>query len=145
MENKQKRLFGGVLEIIIDESETAGQFDLLKNELQAGYEVPLHLHTRYSETFYLTEGKLTVFIPEKTIVLSAGDHIVIPIQTPHAIRNDEAVSAKGFVVSSPSGFARLVRIAGVPADSNEEVNMDIFKKVSTELGDVLLGPPGTRP
>ena len=138
------RLFGGNLEIIADESETGGQFDFLKNVLDAGTEVPLHMHTGYSETIYLISGKMIIFLKGKTVELGAGEHFVIPMSTPHALLNSNE-PAEGFVVASPSGFAKLLRTVGVPPDSGKEVDMELFKKICTEIGDVLLGPPGTRP
>lgn len=138
------RLFGGNMEIIADESETNGQFDMLKNVLDADVEVPLHMHTRYSETLYLISGKVTFFLKGQTVELKAGEHFLVPMNTPHALLNSDE-PAEGIVVSSPSGFARLLRTVGVPPDSGKEVDMELFKKVCEEVGDVLLGPPGTRP
>ncbi len=145
MNKKEKlRLFGGNMEVIVDGSESGEQFDLLTNILDAGTEVPLHMHTKYSETLYIISGKITAFLKNKTVILEAGNSLTIPANMPHALLNSNEPT-EGIVVASPSGFAKLVKTAGVPPDSGREVDMELFKKTCKEIGDVLLGPPGTRP
>jgi hypothetical protein len=51
-------------------------------------------------------------------------------------------------VSTPAGFAELIARAGTPAHlvtPETGFDADLFMAVTTELGDVVLGPPGTMP
>lgn len=55
--------------------------------------------------------------------------------------------AGALVISSPAGF-ELIERSATPAHlaaPDTELDMDLFMKVTTELGDVVLGPPGTTP
>lgn len=135
-------IFNGKLDILVDGLQSDGQYDLITGTFAPGIEVPPHQHNNYSESILVTEGELTVYQKDKTTVLKPGDHIFIPKATPHAIRNTGSGITKGLTVASPSGFARLIKEVGV--DSPEVPNdMELFMRVSVELGDVLLGPPGT--
>ena len=51
-------------------------------------------------------------------------------------------------ISSPAAFAQLIARTGTPAElatAETELNMDLFMAVTSELGDLVLGPPGTLP
>jgi hypothetical protein len=56
--------------------------------------------------------------------------------------------ARALNITSPAGFAELIERTGVPAQlagPDTELDLDRFLEVSTALGDVVLGPPGTTP
>jgi len=91
-----------------------------------------------------------VFLKDKTVVLQPGEHIFIPISTPHAIINSGKKVAKALTVASPSGFGRFIREVGLPAEADgtarqQPNDMALVMKIASEIGDVLLGPPGSRP
>jgi hypothetical protein len=51
-------------------------------------------------------------------------------------------------LSSPAGFGRLIAQAATPVDLasvDTELDLELFTAVTTELGDVVLGPPGALP
>jgi hypothetical protein len=55
---------------------------------------------------------------------------------------------RALLISSPAGFAELITRTGTPAHlatGEIEFPNELFMTVTTELGDVILGPPGTRP
>lgn len=143
-------IFGGRLDIIVDETQTGGNYDLIDGTFAKGVEVPLHRHTKYSEVIIVKEGELTVFLTGKTVVLKPGEEVFIPIGVPHAIANTYDGETKAFTVASPSAFADLIRKAGIPGTPDgampQQMNdMELFIKVSAEVGDELLGGPGSRP
>ena len=52
------------------------------------------------------------------------------------------------LISSPAGFAELIARAATPAHlagPDTETDLERFASVSAELGDQILGPPGTVP
>lgn len=68
-------------------------------------------------------------------------------QTPHAVKTGPD-GARALLISSPAGFAELLARTGTPvrlATPQTEFNEELFMSVTTELGDVVLGPPGTTP
>lgn len=148
--NRSYWIFGGKLEILADEQETGSTYDLISGTLGPGVEVPLHQHHSYTESIYMVEGELTIYLKGETKVLHAGDHIFIPRSTPHAIQNNGTHAAKAITVASPGSFARLIKTVGIPGKDDGtapegDTDLEAFMRISAEMGDELLGPPGTRP
>jgi hypothetical protein len=72
---------------------------------------------------------------------------MIPMQVPHTIQSGTE-DTHALHISTPAGFAELIARAGTPAHlatPDTEFDPDLFMAVTTELGDVVLGPPGTMP
>ncbi|MEH2374164.1 MAG: cupin domain-containing protein [Nostoc sp.] len=136
--------FGSRLSIIADHTTTAGQYDLIEGYFFPSTQIPLHRHTRYSEQIYVLSGEFTVWAGENKAVLSAGESFLIPTATPHtvAVLNDQP--ARVLVVAAPSGFARLIAAIGT-LDEKETPDMELFERICLEIGDEILGPPGTLP
>lgn len=137
-------LFDTLADIIADHTTTAGKYDLIEAYFPPGTQTPLHRHTGYSEHLYVLEGEFTVWAGENKAVLSAGESFLIPVGTPHvaAVLNDKP--ARMLVVAAPSGLARLIAAAGTL--SNEQTpDIELAQRITTEIGDEVLGPSGTLP
>ena len=133
--------------ILATGAETDGRFDLTDSVLPAGSTTPLHLHTRYEEHLYVISGSLTVWAGPDTLTLCPGDYYRIPTDVPHMVQAG-GEDTHALNVTSPAGFAELIARAGTPAHRAApapEVEAERFMAVTTELGDVVLGPPGTTP
>ena len=61
------------------------------NELQISptQKVPWHYHTNITDTMYVLEGKLRVFLrePKEEVLIEAGETYVIPPKRPHLVTN----------------------------------------------------------
>ena len=136
--------FGSRLTIVADRTTTKGQYDLIEGYFPPGSQTPPHRHTRYLEQLYVLEGEFTVWAGEKKVVLSAGESFLIPVGTPHVVAVLGDKPARGLVVAAPSGFARLIAAAGTP-DETESSDMELVERISAEIGDEILGPPGALP
>jgi hypothetical protein len=84
------------------------------------------------------------FAGENPIVLGATDNILIPVGTPHMVAVFSDKPARGLVVNAPSGPARLITAMGM-LDETETLDMGLLARISAEMGDETLGPPGTLP
>ena len=136
--------FGSRLRIIADHTTTAGQYDLIEGYFPPSAQIPLHRHTRYSEQIYVLSGEFTVWAGEKKAVLSVGESFLIPTGTPHTVAVLSDQPSRVLVVAAPSGFARLIAAVGT-LDEKETPNMELFEHIAAEIGDEILGPPGTLP
>jgi mannose-6-phosphate isomerase-like protein (cupin superfamily) len=128
-------------------TETDGRHDFTDNVTPAGARTPLHLHTRYDERFWVVSGELTIWAGPEVVTLRSGDFYAVPMNTPHAIATGPD-GARALQISSPAGFAELVARSGTPArlaTPETEFDVDLFMAITTELGDVVLGPPGMTP
>jgi quercetin dioxygenase-like cupin family protein len=133
--------------ILTTGGETDGRLDVVDGYLPPGATTPLHLHTVYEERYWVVEGSMTVWAGDDETTLRAGDYYTVPTNVPHAVRSGPEGS-RALILSSPAGFAELLERAGVPADRpGAEAGFDPerFMAVTTELGDAVLGPPGTTP
>ncbi|WP_414586153.1 cupin domain-containing protein [Scytonema sp. PCC 10023] len=137
-------LFGQRLHIVADHTTTGGQYDLIEGYFPPGAQTPLHRHTRYSEQLYVLSGEFTVWAGENKVVLTAGESFLIPVGTPHMIGVFNDKPARGLMISAPSGFARLIAAVGTLSEA-ETPDMALAERISAELGDEILGPPGTLP
>jgi hypothetical protein len=96
------------------------------------------------------DGEFTMWAGGRKAELRRGGDIVIPAGTAHAVHATGDGPARGLVVASPSGFARLITGVGTPDDGSgvppsAPLDMDRLGRVSAELGDEILGPPGALP
>jgi uncharacterized cupin superfamily protein len=115
--------------------------------LPPGATVPLHLHTRYEERFFVFSGSLTAWAGPDQLTLRAGDYFHVPLNTPHTFQAGSE-SCRALLITSPAGFAETITRAGTPAHlatPDTEFDLDLLTAVTAELGDVVLGPPGTTP
>jgi quercetin dioxygenase-like cupin family protein len=138
-------LLGTHVQILADRAATDGRYDLIEGTFLPGVATPLHRHTTYSEHLYVLEGEFTVHTETTTVVLKPCDSFHIPQGVAHTVVSGPA-GARGLVVASPSGFARLIQEAGTPAESASVLpttppDMEAFGRASLEIGDELVGPP----
>ena len=143
-------LFGTRLRVLADRANTEGRYDLVEGCFSPGTQTPPHRHRAYAEQLYVLDGEFTVWAGGRKAVLCPGDDILIPAGTAHAVAATGDVPGRALVVASPSGFARLITEAGTPGEGggvppSAAPDMDLFLRVSAELGDEILGPPGTLP
>jgi mannose-6-phosphate isomerase-like protein (cupin superfamily) len=90
------------------------------------------------------EGEFTVWAGENKVVLKPGDSYLISPSTPHVVATSSDQSARGLVVAAPSAFARVVETVGT-VEETEPTDMALYDRISAEVGDEILGPPGTLP
>jgi quercetin dioxygenase-like cupin family protein len=136
-------LFGTYLTIVADHTTTGGQYDLIEGYFPPNTQTPLHRHTRYSEQLYVLEGEFTVWAGKNKVVLTPGESFLISPSTPHVVATLDK-PARGLVVAAPSAFARLIAAVGT-VDEQEATDIALFERISAEIGDEFLGPPGTLP
>lgn len=93
------------------------------------------------------EGEFTLWAGPDQVQLRSGDYYAIPLNTPHTIKAGPH-GGRSLVISSPARFAELIARAATPAHlagPATEIDLELFVSVSAELGDQILGPPGTVP
>jgi Cupin domain len=84
----------------------------------------------------------TVWVDDQKIELSTGETILIPVGTPHVFAAIGDQPARGLVIVAPSAFARLV-ITVETQDKADPLDMELFNRISAEIGDEILGSPET--
>jgi mannose-6-phosphate isomerase-like protein (cupin superfamily) len=133
--------------VLTTAEQTEGRHDLIEALQPPGEITALHLHRRYEERIWVVRGSAEVWAGDQHTVLDPGDFMHIGLKVPHAIMAGEA-GCHALNITSPAGFAELVTRAGTPAElvtAETELDLELFMAVTHELGDIVLGPPGTLP
>jgi quercetin dioxygenase-like cupin family protein len=142
------RYGGGTGTILIDGSETGGAFALFEAVQKPGSEPPLHVHEREDETFYILEGKVSVWAGGEVHHLSEGESIFLPRGVPHTFRIRTPV-ARALTYISPAGFEDWFRRLGTPATTFDlpehimpptEAELAAIAELAPQFGVRIAGP-----
>jgi quercetin dioxygenase-like cupin family protein len=142
---------GHRMTIQADHADTEGRYDLIEVHQPDGHQTPPHRHTRYIEQLYVLDGETTVWVGKRKVVLHAGDTATIPAGVVHVVAATGEGPARRLTITSPSDFARLIQEAGAPATGDgapphpTPADLERATRLAMEVGDEILGPPGTLP
>ena len=122
---------------------------LLRAGLPPGAQTPPHRHRVYSEQLYVLDGEFTVWIGGRKVVLRPGDDHLIPAGTAHAVaatgdHPSRAVSSRRRA-DSAAWSAKPARPTRRARGNRSRLDMDRFLRVAADLGDEILGSPGSLP
>jgi quercetin dioxygenase-like cupin family protein len=102
--------------------ETGGAFAVSEHTNAPGNGVPLHIHRREDETFYITEGEVEVQVGDETIIARKGDTAFLPRDVPHSWRVTGDATARMLVVVTPAGLDEFFSdISRLPSDEPPDV------------------------
>ena len=135
---------GTRLTILADHTTTDGKYDLIEGYFPPGTQSPPHRHTRYSEQLYVLEGEFPIWVGKNKVVLGAGESALILMDTPHVVAALRDRPARGLVVASTSTFAHLVEATGT-LNEKETTDLELFMRVTAEIGGETLDVPGDLP
>ncbi|WP_404818441.1 cupin domain-containing protein [Streptomyces triticiradicis] len=93
-----------VMTLLADSAQTDGAFTSYRSTFEPGTAgAPAHFHTRGWELFFVLGGSLQVMLGEEVTLLSPGDFLAVPPNTPHAFRPapDSATGADVLCVFTP--------------------------------------------
>jgi mannose-6-phosphate isomerase-like protein (cupin superfamily) len=127
--------------------ETEGRHDLVRGFAGPGMATALHTHTRYEERLWVIAGELMVYAGPDEVTLGPGDFYTVRRNVPHMLRSGPNGSDV-LNISSPAAFAQVMERTATPAHlagPDTDLDLERFMQVTTELGDLVLGPPGTTP
>jgi quercetin dioxygenase-like cupin family protein len=130
--------FLGTRARILASADELGLVDMV--ELPAGHMPPLHVHRNEDEGFYVLEGRITLYLPGRSIELGPGEFALAPRDVPHAYEVGDA-PARCLTTSTPGGFERFVAAVAAVGD----VDPATLTGIAAEHGIEILGPPGLRP
>ncbi len=112
---ENSRWMGGHLFSFLATGEnTGGQLAIMEVQLVAGQEPPLHTHSNDDEAFYVLDGAISFRIGDETTLAQAGEFVLLPRGVEHTFRiiGD---SARGLLVSAPSGLEKAFMALSMPA------------------------------
>ena len=130
--------FLGTRARVLASGDALGLVDMV--EVPAGHMPPLHVHHNEDEGFYVLAGRITVYLPGRSIDLGPGEFALAPRDVPHSYEVGDA-PVRLLTTSTPGGFERFVEaVAAVGA-----VEPETLTAIAAEHDIEILGPPGARP
>jgi quercetin dioxygenase-like cupin family protein len=113
-EGEARWWFGLLAELKATAADTSGQLTIMEITAPPGLEVPLHVHHRDDEGFWILEGEVTFEVGDTTLEASAGDYVFAPRDIPHRFTagND---GCRMLFILVPGGIEDLVRATSEPA------------------------------
>jgi mannose-6-phosphate isomerase-like protein (cupin superfamily) len=134
--------------------QTEGRLVQLVGRANRGGAPPLHVHHDADETWYVLDGRLTVFVGDETIEAGPGDFVLGPMGVPHTflVTSDQAeflVTFSPAGTRGPSGYgvegffqdAAVPVVAGEAAPEPSEPDPVEFGRQMLRYGIEMVGPP----
>ncbi|MGQ0485409.1 MAG: quercetin 2,3-dioxygenase [Hyphomicrobiales bacterium] len=124
-------------------AETGGRYAIAEIvALSSGY-VPLHVHRREDEAFFIIEGEVTFRIGDTTHEAGPGSFLFGPRGVPHSYAL-KTPRARMLMIFSPAGFEGFIRATSEPSDSMEppasppEIDFARVMALAAEYGAEIL-------
>ena len=110
-------VLGSPYRFLMTSADTGGAFALLEVTAPPQSAVPLHVHTREDETFFILDGTIEAECGGCELTLHRNETARLPRNVPHSYRNPDDSPARYLVLITPGGFEKcLEEFARLPAD-----------------------------
>jgi mannose-6-phosphate isomerase-like protein (cupin superfamily) len=136
--------------------QTGGRLLQIRSTDARGAAPPLHIHHDADETWYVIDGRLTVFVGDERIEAGPGDFVFGPMGVPHAFlvtseRAETLITFSPAGTHGPSGYGvdGFFSEAAVPASPGHappppaEGDPEELGKLMMQYGIETVGPPPT--
>ena len=138
LQGEMLKVHGGWLSFLATSEHTGGAYAIIETANDPGTGVPVHVHEREDETWFVLEGEYTFQVGEDVIRAGPGDYLFGPRNVPHSYGNHTASVARALIMVTPGGFERFwresARLAGDRA-AHEELGRKYGVKPVTEVID----------
>ena len=123
------RNFPGGLICRISSASTCGAYCAFEVVTPPGERVPLHVHTREEEVYYILEGEYEIQCGGRTFTAKAGAMAVLPRNVPHAFCNAGKTPSRALNIFIPGGFDSFVQEISeqVPTHASDKDNLDAVR------------------
>lgn len=125
--NAPRWFMGQLINVLVTNEQTLGQFSLTEFTMQPGTEPPVHKHEREDEMLYVKEGQIRFTLGDKVIDAGPGQVVFLPRMIPH-----------GYQIMTPSATALVYLTPGQFANFFWELSDDAPEAV---LPPTPQGPP----
>jgi mannose-6-phosphate isomerase-like protein (cupin superfamily) len=136
--------------------QTEGRLLQVRSTDSRGAAPPLHIHHDADETWYVVDGRLTVFVGDERIEAGPGDFVFGPMGVAHAflVTSERAetlitfspAGTKGRMGYGVDGFFREAAVAAIPGQAPPaptEADPEELARLMMQYGIETVGPPPT--
>jgi mannose-6-phosphate isomerase-like protein (cupin superfamily) len=135
---------GMLAEIKATAADTGGRLAVVEVTCGPGHQVPLHVHHREDEAFWILEGAATFQVGDRSIEAGAGDYLFGPRDVPHRF-DVGGEGCRMLFILTPGGLEDLIRATSEPAQARtlpppapEAPDFDQLKAIVKRYGCELL-------
>ena len=137
------KYMGEVITVLAKATETNGRFAFMEVKVRPGLEPPPHIHEREHELFFVLEGAIRFYTPEKTFDVQAGAVGFLPQGKPHtfACLTEEirAVIIVGATGAETVGMDGYLLAMGEPAHDMIVPDATFAKEVDDPEQAIMVG------
>ncbi len=114
----------------VSSASTQGAYCAFEFVTPAGGGVPLHVHAREDELYYILEGAFEIECNGRVFTAESGAMAVLPRNLPHAFRNIGETPARALTLFIPGGFDTFVHeLNGLfAADAADEGKRNLIRR-----------------
>src|SRR5436309_2149893 len=105
-------VLGAPYRFLITSENSGGVFSLIEVTAPPQSAVPLHIHTRENETFFILEGTIEATCAGRPLTLEKNSTAFLPRNIPHSYRNPTNSTARYLVWITPGGFEKCLEEFG---------------------------------
>lgn len=137
---------GGRMSIKVAAQQTEGRFAQLVITDPRGTAAPLHIHEEATETFYVIDGEVTLFLGDDRMELGSGDFALVPPGVTHSylVRSEQAEFSVTIVPAGTEGFFSELGVPVVPGEPQPAPvppDPEEFARRARSYGIQIVGPP----
>ncbi len=86
---------------------------VIEMHLPAGSGAPLHVHEHLDDSFFILEGRLSVWFDDEATVVDPGAYVQLPRAAPHSILAAEG-PVRALLIHDNDDFIDFIEAAGTP-------------------------------
>ena len=140
-------VLGALVKARATTADTDGLVELLEYTGRKGDAAPVHIHPEQSESFYVLEGQVTIFLQERVIEAASGSFAFVSPGQRHTFRV-ESRQATFLQFMTSGGIFPFYKEVGEPAPSatlpppsDEPWDIEALVNAMERHGMEVLGPP----
>ena len=114
---------------------TNGEFSLIQDNLKPGFDLPMHVHRKHSETFYILSGKVSFTVDGDTFEMEEGAVLHVPAEVPHGASTVDG--AKMLMIYLPAGFEEMMEEFSKMSEEQFQ-NQDLMKDLGEKYDNIMI-------
>jgi mannose-6-phosphate isomerase-like protein (cupin superfamily) len=142
-----RRLNGEDTRVTAGAAQTRGAYAVRENAAPPRFgAVPLHIHRFAEEAFYVLDGTLTFYAPDRRFEAPTGSFVLIPRDTVHAIANSQTNPVRWLTLISPADESDWILAEhDLILASDGHPGADALAAIHRRFGLEIVGPPPPLP
>ena len=138
-QGKVLSVMGETITCKISGDDTHGAYAVVEQVSPPQGGVPLHIHQREDEIFYILEGEYEICCGDQTFKATEGSLAILPRGVPHGFRNVGTTPGKILETITPAGFEKYFEeLSQQPTD--RPPNMEAIIAIAQRYGLEYLPP-----